>query len=312
MSVRVGVIVFALVALGLLQAVRAGRGTSARPELVWGRHNGALDGGVHRPRAAAINAAGQILLVDFTARLQVFDEDGHYVGPTWTPPDFRNGRPSGLGVDRAGNWLVADSHYHCVRVYDRRGNLLNTLGGTSPGGGAAPGEWGYVSDIVQDDDGSYFVSEFGQSDRITKLDAEGKFLTCFGRNGQAEGEFNRVRALALGPDGLLYVADACNHRVQAFTRQGEFVRAFGSPGAGPGELSYPYDLAFHPDGNLYVVERGNRRVQKFRPTGESLGTWGTPGSAPGQLAEPWALVIDRRGRLHVIDTENHRVQRVNF
>ncbi len=290
-------------------AFAARPGGSSRPDLIWGAHGGARDGAFHRPRAAAIDPQGRIYVVDFTARIQVYDSDGQYLGVTWRTPDFRNGRPSGLGIDRDGNLLVADSHYHCVRVYDAAGSLLKTLGGTA---GSKPGEWGYVSDCVQDADGFYYVAEFGLNDRVTKLDSDGRFVACWGANGQAPGEFNRLRGLAIGPDGLLYAADACNHRVQVFTRAGEFVRLFGGAGTGPGQMSYPYDLAFGPGGELYVVERGNHRVQKFTADGKLLGTWGTPGSGPGQLADPWAVVVDRRGRVHVIDTENHRVQRAAF
>jgi DNA-binding beta-propeller fold protein YncE len=129
------------------------------------------------------------------------------------------------------------------------------------------------------------------------------------------GQFSRIRALALGPDGLLYVADACNHRIQVFTRDGQLVRVLGEPGEGPGQLSYPYDLAFGKLGEasmLYVAEYGNHRVQKFDLDGNSVGTWGGPGKQPGKLHSPWALAVDSRGRVHVIDTENHRVQRIAF
>ncbi len=305
---------FALIAAVLGSLVAAGYGVfvpkrgSEVPDLVWGSR-GVVDGKFNRPRAAAIDHEGRLFVVDFTARVQGFDLDGNHLGATWTTPDFRNGRPSGLGIARDGNLLVADSHYHCVREYTAAGELVRTFGGKP---GWEPGEWGYVSDIVQDDDGTLFVSEFGKSDRITKLDADGNFLKCWGTNGQAPGEFNRIRALAVGPDGLLYAADACNHRIQVMTKDGDFVREFGTAGSGPGELSYPYDLAFSPAGTLYVVERGNHRVQKFTAEGKSLGTWGTPGRGPGQLADPWAIVVDKRGRVHVIDTENHRVQRVEF
>lgn len=284
------------------------RSGSAAPELVWGTR-GVVDGKFNRPRAAAMDANGRLYIVDFTARIQAFDRDGRHLGLTLTTPDFRNGRPSGLGIDREGRLMVADSHYHCVRIYDEIGTEVKKLGGKP---GTAPGEWGYVSDVVQDADGCYFVSEFGQNDRITKLDLEGKFLHCWGKNGQAPGDFNRVRALALGPDGLLYAADACNHRIQVFDKSGAFVREFGSAGSEAGMLQYPYDLAFGKGGELYVVERGNQRVQKFTIEGVSLGTWGAPGRLPGQLADPWALVIDPRGKIHVIDTENHRIQRIEF
>src|SRR5262249_54285339 len=128
------------------------------------------------------------------------------------------------------------------------------------------------------------------------------------------GQFARVRAMTLGPDGNLYLADACNHRIQVFTTDGVFVRSWGQPGTGPGQLAYPYDLAFAPGPTpvLYVVEYGNHRVQKFNMKGESLGLWGGPGREPGRLSSPWALAIDSRGRVHVVDSENDRVQRIDF
>lgn len=273
------------------------------PDLVWGQR-GVRDGDLARPRAATITGDGRLWIVDFTARIQAFDLDGNHLGITFTPPDFRNGRPSGLGIDNRGRLVVADSHYHTVRVYEPDGTEVLHFGG--------PNLFGYVSDAVQDADGFWFVSEFGTRDRITKLAADGTVVQTWGESGGNPGQFNRVRALALGPDGQLYVADACNHRIQVFTRGGEWVRTLGGPGSEPGRFTYPYDLAFGPDGNLYVVERGNQRVQKLSPTGESLGSWGRPGSRPGELADPWALVVDLRGRIHVVDTENHRIQRIRW
>ena len=283
---------------------RAGR----VPELMWGK-KGVLPGDFVRPRAATVDHQGRIYVVDFTARIQSYDANGVHTGITWQTPDYRNGRPSGLGTGRDGNILVCDSHYHCVQVYTPEGKLLRTLGGES---GTNPGQFGYVSDCVQDADGFYYLSEFGQTDRITKLDPDGRFVTAWGKNGTGPGEFQRARALAFGPDGLLYVADACNHRVQVFAKDGTFVREFGGPGAGPGEMSYPYDVVFNTKGELYVVERGNMRVQKFTTDGTLIGSWGQPGSGPGQFADPWALVVDKQGKVQVIDTENHRVQRIEF
>jgi sugar lactone lactonase YvrE len=280
----------------------------SRPQLVWGQR-GVQDGDFVRPRAIAIDPQDRLFLVDFTARIQVYDCEGHYLHCTWTTPDYRNGRPSGLSIDREGNLIVSDSHYHCFRIYSPEGKELRHFGGEA---GSGPGQLGYVSDVVQDAAGNYYVAEFGQNQRITKLDAEGKFLLCWGQEGPEAGQFSRARALALGPDGNLYVADACNHRIQVFTCEGRLVRYWGQPGGEPGQLSYPYDLAFNKEGVLYVVEYGNHRVQKFTPTGDSLGCWGGPGREPGRLHNPWALALDSQGRVHVVDTENHRVQRIAF
>jgi len=291
-------------------------GSGGVPELVWGKR-GVQDGDLVKPRAIAIGPdpahpfRDRLYIVDWTARIQVFDRNGKYLDITWTTPDYRNGRPSGLSVDARGNVVVSDSHYHCVRVYSPDGTLLKTIGG-SPG--SEPGQLSYVSDALCDAAGNFYVSEFGDNQRISKFDPEGRFLKCWGSPGSDEGQFARIRAMTLGPDGHLYVADACNHRIQVFTTEGDFVRSFGTPGQGTGELSYPYDVACSKGATpyLYVVEFGNSRVQKFTLDGRSLGCWGGPGRETGQLCSPWALAIDGRGRVHVADSQNDRIQRIDF
>jgi DNA-binding beta-propeller fold protein YncE len=288
-----------LLLLIVVSALGCGRGE--RPDKVWGAR-GVRDGEFVRPRAAVIDHQDRLWVVDFTARVQAFDLDGAHLGVTFRTPDFRNGRPSGLGLTRDGELIVCDSHYHCLRIYDASGAEKRVIAGP----------FGYVSDAVQDDDGYFYISEFGEHDRITKLDTSGNVVASWGSSGTGPLQFQRLRALALGPDGNLYCADACNHRIQVLTRSGGFLREFGGEGDEPGRLRYPYDVCFGPDGELYVAEYGNQRVQKFTAAGESLAVWGSPGGRPGQLNAPWALAVDRKGRVHVVDTENHRVQRMRF
>lgn len=297
-------------ALGVLAvSVAGGCGESSVPDLVWGRR-GINDGELIKPRAIAIDPEDRLYLVDWTARIQVFDLDGNYLGPTWTTPDYRNGRPSGLSIDRHGNLIVSDSHYGCVRIYSSEGKELRSFGEL----GTKPGQLGYVSDVVQDAAGYYYVAEFGAVQRISKFDEAGRFCKCWGSAGSEPGRFARIRALAIGPEGNLYAADACNHRIQVFDTDGTLVRIFGRPGKQPGEFAYPYDLDFSRGDTpfLYVVEYGNQRVQKLTPLGEPVAVWGTPGRKPGQLYNPWALAVDRFGRVHIVDSENHRVQRIRF
>jgi DNA-binding beta-propeller fold protein YncE len=284
-------------------------GPSAAPDLVWGRR-GAQDGDLIKPRAIAIDSHDRLFIVDYTARIQVYDRDGQYLdGHTWTTPDYKLGRPSGLSIDRDGNLLVSDSHYHCLRIYSPDGQLLRTLGGKA---GTEPGEYGYIADAVQDSDGFYYVAQVEPNYRIDKLDADGRFIKSWGSYGDQPGQFGRIRAMVLGPDGNLYTVDAPNHRVQVFTRDGALVRCWGTMGSEPGQMRFPYDLAFGPRGELYIVEFGNHRVQKFSAEGQSLGVWGGPGHQPGRLFSPWGLAVDSKGRVHVLDSENHRVQRIAF
>jgi DNA-binding beta-propeller fold protein YncE len=278
------------------------------PEVIWGKE-GTQPGDFERPRAIAIDANDRLYIVDMTARIQVFDRDGNFLNLCWQTPDYRNGRPSGLSIARDGNLIVSDSHYHCVRIYSPEGKELRVLGGKA---GTGPGELGYISDTVQDEDGNFYLAEFCENMRISKFDNDGKFIKSWGTGGTDPGEFGRIRALALGPDGNLWVVDNTNHRIAIYDREGKLVECWGEPGTEPGQLSYPSDLAFGLHGEVYVVERGNHRVQKFTQHGVSLGCWGGPGREPGQFHEPWALAVDSRGRVHVVDTYNQRVQRIDF
>ena len=282
------------------------------PDLVWGRR-GISEGRLQKPRAMAIDAQNQLYIVDMTGRVQVFTEDGEYLRG-WRTPEITNGKPSGLSIDQEGNLLVADTHYFRVLFYTPLGQLLEdrTIGGRT---GNGPGEFGFVTDAVQDSYGCYYVAEYGEYDRIQKFTREGQYLFEWGGRGRDPGQFSRPQNLAVDAEDRIWVADACNHRIQVFDALGDqarLVRMWGEAGPAPGQLSYPYDLVLDGEGHLYVCELGNHRVQKFTLDGQSLGCWGKSGRQPGELSNPWALVLDDQHRIHVLDTYNHRVQRLSF
>ena len=256
----------------------------------------------------AIDAADQIYVVDMTARIQVFDSQGHYLRG-WHTPDNSVGKPSGLSIGIDGNLLVADTHYSQVLVYSPEGRLLRTIGGKS---GQGPGQFDLVTDAVQDSAGDYYVAEYGEYDRIQKFSPDGQFILEWGGPGDRPGQFARPQNLAVDEHDQIWVADACNHRIQVFDKRGNLLKCWGSQGGAPGGLLYPYDLILAPDSTVYVAEFGNHRVQKFTQDGHSLGCWGTHGRGPGQLYHPWALVRDSQGKIHVLDTNNHRVQTVRM
>ncbi len=282
-----------------------GSSNASTPELVWGIR-GTKPGWLSKPRVAAFDADDHLYIADLTDRIQVFDRDGKYLRH-WTMPSLNVDGPSGLTVDRLGRVLVADTHFYRVMVYDRSGKFLQQIGAGVQG--YSPGLFGYPTDTVIDSVGNYYVSEYGDNDRIQVFSREGEWLRQWGGHGYDAGQFLRPRAMAIDTDDTLYVADSCNHRIQVFDTSGKLLRQWGERGGEPGRMSYPYDIAFGPDGSLYVCEYGNSRVQKFDRQGRSLGLWGGPGRNPGQLNNPWALAVDSTGAVSVIDSNNHRVQR---
>jgi sugar lactone lactonase YvrE len=282
---------------------------SGQFDRIWGEP-GLGDGQFQKPRAMAIDEQGEIYVVDMSARIQVFTPDGTFLRG-WRTPAWETGKPTGLSIGRDGCLLVADTHYFRVLVYTPQGELLpqRTIGGRQ---GTGPGEFGFVTDAVQDSQGNYYIAEYGENDRIQKFSPQGAFLLSWGGHGTEPGQFIRPQNLAVDQADRIWVCDACNHRIQVFDPTGRLLRMWGRHGSQPGELSYPYDLTFDADGNVYVVEFGNHRVQKFTPDGRSLGCWGTHGRGPGMLHNPWGLVCDPHGRIHVLDTYNHRVQRIRM
>jgi DNA-binding beta-propeller fold protein YncE len=276
-------------------------------QAVWGRR-GLDDGQFQKPRAMTIDGKDLLYIVDMTARIQVFTPDGHFIRK-WQTPAHEAGKPTGLAIGRDGNVLVADTHYYRMLVYSPEGALLWKLGGKL---GQKPGEFGFVTGVAQDSQGNYYVSEYGDFDRVQKFTAKGKFIRQWGGHGSEPGQFIRPQKLAFDEDEHLWVADACNHRIQVFDTEGKLLRCWGKQGGAAGELYYPYDLALGPHQTIYVCEFGNHRVQKFTRDGRSLGCWGSQGRDPGQLYNPWALVRDSHGIVHVLDTNNHRVQSVRM
>jgi DNA-binding beta-propeller fold protein YncE len=274
---------------------------------VWGRMGGA-DGRFQKPRAIAIDRQDHLYIVDMTARIQVFDTQGTFLRK-WQTPAHEMGKPTGLAIANDGSTLVADTHYFRVLIYAPEGTLLKTLGGTR---GEGPGQFGLVTSAVQDAHNNYYVSEYGEYDRIQKFTPDGQFICQWGGHGSAPGQFIRPQKLALDEQGHIWVTDACNHRIQVFDTDGTLLTLWGSEGSAPGELYYPYDLVLAPGGVVYVCEYGNHRVQKFTRDGRSLGCWGCEGRDPGQLHNPWGLVRDSQGRIYVLDTNNHRVQVVDM
>ena len=87
----------------------------------------------------------------------------------------------------------------------------------------------------------------------------GTLAVEFGSLGSGPGEFMVPHAIAVGPGGIIGVADILNNRVQVFYPNGTY--AFQLSLSGPsGYISY---IAFGPDGRLLISDIKNHRVQVF-------------------------------------------------
>jgi uncharacterized protein (TIGR03663 family) len=149
------------------------------------------------------------------------------------------------------------------------------------------------------------------AERLVRLEAE----RIIGESGAGPGQFNAPRALALAPDGSVYVADSRNHRVQHLSPEGEFLGQIGefsnaAQGEGaPGTFNEPWGVAVAGDGSVFVADTWNHRIQRFSPEGQLLLAFGVFGAGPGGdvLWGPRAVAVDEQDRLFVSDTGNKRI-----
>ncbi len=111
-------------------------------------------------------------------------------------------------------------------------------------------------------------------------------------------------AVALGPDGAVFVADTWLKKVFLLDRQGKLIRIAAEEG-----LERPAGLAYDAaTRRLYVADSARHRIAVYGPDGGLNGTWGQRGVRNGEFNSPTHLALDRTGALLVTDALNFRIQ----
>lgn len=90
-----------------------------------------------------------------------------------------------------------------------------------------------------------------------------EFDGMFGSCGNGQRQFLDPQGLAVDVQGMLYVADTGNDRVQKLRPDGAFVAEVGGFGWGDGQFNKPRDVAVGKGLELYVADSRNRRIQIF-------------------------------------------------
>lgn len=174
--------------------------------------------------------------------------------------------PVGIAIDTENRLLyVADTQADQVVVFDADSFKLVRRIGT---GGkkhelTTPGDFSGPTGVALDKDGNLYATDT-MNYRVEIFDAEGKFISEFGRHCDSPGCFAHPKGIAVDGDGHVWVADPMLDILQAFDREGRLLAFIGGHGERIGQFSSLVNVAFDPKTNhIFTSEQYPGRVQEF-------------------------------------------------
>ena len=146
----------------------------------------------------------------YNHRVQVLNSDLGFIRMFGT---FGNGKgqfnlPSDVAFDGSGTVYVTDSGNHRIQVFKADGKFLRMFRGHDAGEA-------FPFDVAVDGRGFVYISE-RWNHCVSVFTCEGRFVTSFGDVGSGLGQFDSPRGLAVDENGLVYVCDYGNGRLQIF------------------------------------------------------------------------------------------------
>jgi len=303
---------------------------------------------LHRPSSLADDEKGATLTPP-TAEccvpappVLVFDQAGNLLKSWGGPGEGQEWVQSehGLYVDHQDNvWVTGQGETDQALKFTPEGKLLLKVGRTAKTAGSNDtASLGKPTKVAVDPEtNEIFVADGYGNRRVIVFDANtGAYKRHWGAYGNKPDDasaYNSVSAVVgkdydpaaapsqqfgrcvhgvvLSKDGLLYVADRTNNRIQVFKKDGTFVKELfiNKNARGYGSA---FDVALSPDQQfLYNVNGVDRKINIIRrDTMEPVGSFGGPGRGAGQFYIAHSIAVDNTGNIYIGETINgKRIQR---
>jgi hypothetical protein len=265
----------------------------------------------------------------------VYDQAGRLVkywggkGQGYDWPDSNHG----VTVDHDGNVWLAGNGANDTQIlkFDGAGKFIFQIGthGVHNGSNDTANFWQPTKLWEDVPAGEMYIGDGYGNRRVIVVDvATGKYKRHWGAYGNKPSDekvpaydpkgtpskqFNTVHCAIVSNDGLVYVCDRVNDRIQVFRKDGTFVKeAFIDPDTY--RSGSVWDLTFSRDPQqtyLYAANGVDEKINILqRNTLEVLTSFGDGGRGPGQFFGVHNLATDSKGNLYATETyTGARVQR---
>jgi DNA-binding beta-propeller fold protein YncE len=269
--------------------------------------------------------------------LVIFNQKGDVVG-SWNGGvrgDQWPHREHSIAIDpRNGSvWISGNGDDDGFIVkYTADGRFALRIGSSGPGKGSNDtSQLGRASGLAIDAERSeIYVADGYSNRRVIVFDTEkGAYKRHWGAHGRPpvdgpvadrKSQLMQPHGIALSADGIIYVGDRPNNRIQSFTRDGRWLADIvqraetgGGTGGKSGSVGSIWDAALWPlDPRLMLIVDGSNSEVRLtdRQGGKILSTFGRTGPYAGEFRWPHAIAIDGSGQVYVGEVSTgKRVQR---
>lgn len=272
----------------------------------------------------AVDAADNIWVFTRTKPpVQVYRPDGTFV-KAWGEDIIETAHH--MKIDREGHIWLADIGRHTVEKFTPEGERLLTIG--TPGvAGRDQTHLNKPTDMAIAPGGDVFVTDGYGNNRVVHFDREGRYIKEWGQLGTGPDDFSLPHAIVMDSQGLLYIADRNNVRVQVYDQRGQLVDSWQ-------HLLVPWGFWLTENDDIWVCGSSpmpwqthpdypdaplgcppkDQVIMRFKPGGKLQQLWTIPKGKdgqeqPGDLNWVHAVAMDSQGNLYAGDIIGQRVQK---